>query len=60
MHMAMPCSKAGECVVLEVFDRKGGKDEIDEGETKTTKESIVCSASWPQTLDVSWYSIILF
>ncbi|XP_078311207.1 uncharacterized protein LOC111102109 [Crassostrea virginica] len=48
--MAMPCNKAGECVALEVFERKGGRDEIGQGETKTTKESIVCCASWPVNL----------
>ena len=54
--MAMPCNKAGECVALEVFERKGGRDEIGQEETKTTKESIVCCASWPVITEFVFFS----
>ena len=48
----MPCSSAEEFVALDGFERGEGRDEIDQGEAKTTDESTVSRAIRPQTLSV--------
>ena len=48
----MPCSSAEEFVALDGFERGEGRDEIDQGEAKTTDESTVSRVTRPQTLSV--------
>ena len=48
----MPCSSAEEVVALDGFEIGEGRDEIDQGEAKTTNESTGSRATRPQTLSV--------
>ena len=50
--MDMPFSSTEELVVQDRFERGEGRDEIDQGEAKTTDESTVSRAIRPQTLSV--------